>query len=123
MPFRSLRDRKRPLSTHPLVLRGLHRALSVVSVLLLSAGPIPFASGALATQRAEADQHASCHFEAGFAELRDLIGAATVGDCVEHEHFRQRNGDTLQTTTRGLLMWNKADNWTAFTDGTTTWIN
>src|SRR6185437_12780780 len=33
------------------------------------------------------------------------------------------NGDAQQHTTKGLLAWRKADNWTAFTDGYRTWIN
>src|SRR5204863_3884925 len=33
------------------------------------------------------------------------------------------NGDALQSTAGGMLVWRKVDNWTAFTDGATTWIN
>ena len=33
------------------------------------------------------------------------------------------NGDSLQHTTTGLLVWRKSDNWTAFTDGYRTWPN
>ncbi|HUX86747.1 MAG TPA: hypothetical protein VMW65_07070, partial [Chloroflexota bacterium] len=33
------------------------------------------------------------------------------------------NGDGLQMTTRGMLVWRKADNFTAFTDGYRTWVN
>jgi hypothetical protein len=32
-------------------------------------------------------------------------------------------GDALQQTTGGLLVWRKADNWTAFTDGFRTWVH
>jgi hypothetical protein len=32
------------------------------------------------------------------------------------------SGNAAQRTTRGLLVWRKADNWTAFTDGFRTWI-
>ena len=45
-----------------------------------------------------------------------------VGQCTGDESHAA-NGDALQTTTGGLLVWRKADNWTAFTDGATTWIN
>src|SRR6185295_5840172 len=45
------------------------------------------------------------------------------GDCVENEWHNAENGDGLQRTTHGLLVWRAADNWTAFTDGYTTWIN
>ena len=33
------------------------------------------------------------------------------------------NGDSLQHTTGGLLVWRKADGWTTFTDGYRTWVN
>ena len=65
---------------------------------------------------------ARCTFELGFKALHDLI-PSVVGDCLEDEHHNPDNGDGLQQTTNGLLVWRKADNWTAFTDGTTTWIN
>ena len=58
----------------------------------------------------------------GFKALRDLIGHDIVGECLENEHHGA-NGDALQHTTGGLLVWRKADNWTAFTDGYRTWIN
>src|SRR5207249_2911262 len=46
----------------------------------------------------------------------------TVGDCVA-DAVSLPSGDAQQQTTNGMLVWRKADNWTAFTDGTTTWIN
>ena len=63
-----------------------------------------------------------CQFVLGFETLRDLIGHDVVGECLENEHS-EANGDGLQQTTGGLLVWRKADNWTAFTDGYRTWIN
>ena len=63
-----------------------------------------------------------CQFVLGFETLRDLIGHDVVGECLENEHY-EANGDGLQQTTGGLLVWRKADNWTAFTDGYRTWIN
>ena len=65
---------------------------------------------------------ADCQFVLGFATLRDIIGHDIVGECLESEHYGA-NGDSLQQTTGGLLVWRKADNWTAFTDGYRTWIN
>ena len=65
---------------------------------------------------------AECQFVLGFKTLRDLIGHEIVGECLENEHHGA-NGDALQQTTGGLLVWRKADNWTAFTDGYRTWIN
>ena len=70
---------------------------------------------------------ADCEFVLGFATLKALIdeveGPDKVGQCLESEHFNPENGDSLQQTTGGLLVWRKADNWTAFTDGYRTWIN
>ena len=65
---------------------------------------------------------AECQFVLGFMTIRDLIGHDIVGECLENEHY-EANGDSLQQTTGGLLVWRKADNWTAFTDGYRTWIN
>jgi hypothetical protein len=63
-----------------------------------------------------------CQFVLGFKTLRDLIGHHIVGQCLENEHYNAI-GDSVQQTTGGLLVWRKADNWTAFTDGYRTWIN
>jgi len=65
----------------------------------------------------------SCRFVLGFEALRELIGPATVGDCLEDEYFNLENGNAEQHTTKGLLVWRKVDNFTAFTDGATSWIN
>jgi hypothetical protein len=65
----------------------------------------------------------SCHFVLGFASMRVAVGPDRVGDCLEDEHASPANGDALQRTTGGLLVWRKADNWTAFTDGYRTWVN
>ena len=64
----------------------------------------------------------SCHFKLGFLALHDLI-PELVGGCVTDEYHNSANGDGLQQTTGGLLVWRKADNWTAFTDGNQTWVN
>ena len=86
--------------------------VGVWSVLLLR--PVPAAA-------------AECQFVLGFATLKGLIDAAEgpdkVGTCLENQRFNPLNGDALQQTTGGLLVWRKADNWTAFTDGYRTWIN
>ncbi len=65
---------------------------------------------------------AECQFVLGFATLRSLVGPDTIGECLENEHYNH-SGDSVQQTTGGLLVWRKADNWTAFTDGYRTWIN
>jgi hypothetical protein len=72
-------------------------------------------------------QAADCTFVLGFATLHDMI-PNVVGICAVDEHHNPVNGDGLQETTmpngnQGLLVWRKADNWTAFTDGFRTWIN
>ena len=70
---------------------------------------------------------ADCQFILGFATLKALIDSAEgpdkVGQCLENQRFNPENGDALQQTTGGLLVWRKADNWTAFTDGHRTWLN
>lgn len=68
------------------------------------------------------DGAGSCEFKLGFKALRDHI-PEVVGDCLEDEHFNADNGNVEQRTSRGLLVWRKADNWTAFTNGSTTWLN
>jgi len=67
-------------------------------------------------------QAAPCQFTLGFASLRALIPTQT-GGCLENENHNPKNGDGLQHTTGGLMVWRKSDNWTAFTDGYHTWIN
>ena len=63
-----------------------------------------------------------CTFTQGFKALRDQI-PDIVGQCLENERFNQANGNAEQRTVNGLLVWRKADNWTAFTNGHTTWVN
>ena len=65
---------------------------------------------------------AECQFVLGFKTLRDLIGHDIVGECLEDQRYAA-NGNSEQLTTGGLLVWRKADNQTAFTDGYRTWIN
>lgn len=65
---------------------------------------------------------ADCQFVLGFKTLHDLI-PEVVGDCRANERHNPLSGDGLQETTRGLLVWRRADNFTAFTDGYRTWIN
>jgi uncharacterized protein YkwD len=62
-----------------------------------------------------------CQFVLGFQALHDLAPAA-ISECVDSQAFAA-NGDAQQHTTQGLLVWRKADNWTAFTNGAQTWIN
>jgi peptidoglycan/xylan/chitin deacetylase (PgdA/CDA1 family) len=69
----------------------------------------------------------ACEFSLGFRALRDAI-PDLVGQCLDDESHDPASGDGRQRTTAhhgqgGLLVWRKADNWTAFTDGATTWIS
>ena len=68
-------------------------------------------------------QPTSCRFVQGFATLRELVGAAKVGDCLEDERINSENGNTEQRTSGGLLVWRTIDSIAAFTDGATTWVN
>jgi hypothetical protein len=94
------------------------RALAFALSLLLLAALLP-PPGAAAAPTAQATP---CPFVHGFAQLRSMIGPAVVGDCLENER-PQRNGDMAQRTTKGMLVWRKFDNVTAFTDGHRTWLN
>lgn len=63
-----------------------------------------------------------CQYVLGFKTLYTLI-PRIVGQCLDDQQFDPANGDALQHTTNGLLVWRKADNHTAFTDGFHTWVN
>lgn len=74
------------------------------------------------TQAAATVAAGDCTFVLGFKTLHDMI-PDKVGACKASEYHNAQNGDGLQQTIGGLLVWRKADNWTAFTDGYRTWIN
>lgn len=63
----------------------------------------------------------AAEFRFGFASMASQIGAI-AGSPIENE-WHSSNGDGMQRTTTGLMVWRKADNWTAFTNGSRTWIN
>jgi hypothetical protein len=65
----------------------------------------------------------ACQFLEGFATLRELVGADTVGDCLEDEHVNADTGDIEQRTTGGLLVQRAIDNVGEFSDGVTSWVN
>lgn len=60
-------------------------------------------------------------FQLGFKALAEQI-PDIVGTPLEAEHWGA-NHDSLQRTTKGLMVWRAADNWTAFTNGSRTWVN
>jgi hypothetical protein len=74
------------------------------------------------TSSPRASAQEPCRFVQGFAAVRERIGAAKVGACLEDERVNSENGNTEQRTSRGLLVWRKVDSITAFTDGGTTWV-
>ena len=64
-----------------------------------------------------------CRFVLGFASLASML-PHQVGGCSDDEGHSAQNGDAFQhTTTGGMMVWRKADNWTAYTDGFHSWIN
>jgi len=63
-----------------------------------------------------------CHFILGFAQLHEAL-PEILGPCREDERHNPIHGDGLQQTEGGLLVWRKADNFTAFTDGYRTWVH
>src|SRR5689334_10997589 len=99
-----------------MVHRLLQRILPLALTLSILLNAAPFGAAPAAAQ-------AGCQFKLGFATLRSMIGAAVVGSCLEDEHFNPANGNAEQRTANGLMVWRKADNWTAFTNGSTTWLN
>jgi hypothetical protein len=95
--------------------------------LLIQGGALPASTLALASPSSGAAGGSGCNFQLGFQALHDAI-PDRVGNCLVNEHHNPTNGDGLQETTAwhgkgGLLAWRKSDNWTAFTDGSTTWVN
>jgi hypothetical protein len=89
----------------------LPRLLLVVCLTLLwAAGPSTSANAQ------------TCEFKLGFKLIADQM-PTELGGCLEDEHYNPLNGDSLQRTENGLLVWRKIDNFTAFTDGYRTWVN
>ena len=74
------------------------------------------------TAAAQTAAPAGCQYVLGFKTLHDL-DASDVGDCVDSQFLGNPNGDQWQHTTKGLMVWRKADNWTAFTNGYMSWLN
>ena len=87
-------------------------AAALIALLLALAG------GGGRTAAAAAD----CKFVLGFKALHAMI-PDTVGACLENEQHHPGKGVTLQRTKNGLLVWQKASNHTAFTDGHRTWVS
>ena len=84
------------------------------------------AAGALAAAwicaLAAAAERADCRFVRGFADFRRAAGADVVGACLADEAADPETGDVRQPTTKGELVWRKADNAVIFVDGRGTWV-
>jgi len=91
-----------------------------VSTIAAFLGAIMVLAGATPVSWAQAPA-GQCYFQLGFANLAKQI-PQNVGHCKVNEAFNPANGNAQQPTTGGLLVWRKADNWTAFTDGYRTWL-
>jgi uncharacterized protein YkwD len=86
---------------------GLSMAIAVSSTVV---NPISIHAGA----------RADCQFILGFKTLHDT-DPGDVGNCTANQYWMS-NGDATQPTDRGTLVWRKTDNFTAFTDGASTWV-
>jgi uncharacterized protein YkwD len=86
-----------------------------------AAGLLAYAAVLVPPVATSASAPADCQFMLGFKTLHDL-DPVDVGSCTSNQTY-SANGDAVQMTTRGMLAWRKADNFTAFTDGTHTWVN
>ena len=96
-----------------------HRVSHLVVAALAVAVAIA-ALGAPRTARAVAAEE--CTFVLGFKAFRDQV-PEVVGDCLENERVDLESGDTVQRTTRGILVWRQSDRRVAFTDGYRTWVD
>src|SRR5690242_8908745 len=66
----------------------------------------------LAAPPAAAQSQPPCKLSELFAPLQEA-GPSEIGLCRGAE-LSDSNGDTMQVTSKGLLLWRKADNWTGF---------
>ncbi len=99
---------------------GLVLRWAVVKRLLAAIGIVLSLVTATPVSAQQSAPAPACQFVLGFAVLEQAV--PQVGECQENQHFAD-NGDAQQQTVGGLLVWRKADNWTAFTDGYRTWLN
>ena len=68
-----------------------------------------------------ASAQAACSLSPIFALFRIVAGADIVRDCREPATIGE-NGDVSQATTKGMAVFRRADQVTAFTDGQVTWL-
>src|SRR5215210_2494138 len=72
---------------------------------------------------APAPSQGPCDFGQGFATMRDLVGAPTVGECRENERQIPGNGNAEQRTANGILIYRALDGRLLFSTDSRTWIN
>ena len=89
---------------------------------LLLAGLAMLGATVFGPRPSTTEAQTGCVFQLGFRTLHDMI-PDIAGQCIENEWHNAFNGDGLQRTTTGMMVWRKIDNWTAFTNGYQTWIN
>ena len=89
----------------------------------LAGGAAPAPSAAPPPAAAPAQGQEACSFGQGFAAMRDLVGAAIVGECREDERQVPGNGNAEQRTTNGVLVYRALDGRLLFSNDNRTWIN
>src|SRR5215212_1768496 len=65
----------------------------------------------------------ACQIVAGFATMRDLVGASSVGSCLKEARQIPGNGNTEQRTTNGLFVLRALDARVLFVGADQSWIN
>ncbi|NLG48760.1 MAG: hypothetical protein GX552_01455 [Chloroflexi bacterium] len=104
--------------------KPIHALMLALALLLAMSSLLPVPALAdTGDQASTATPCADCRFVLGFESMHNLLAdSGVVGSCLEDE-YHTPDGDGFQRTTNGLMIWKKASNWTAFTNGEYTWIN
>lgn len=97
-------------------------SVTVPAPTVAAAAPAPTVPPAAPPAIAAAPEPAGCAFQNAFASLRYLLGPEWVGDCLDDERDAD-NGEVVQRTTGGILVWRRAIGSAAFSDGQDTWAN
>ena len=118
-PFQSNTETDKVISNNNSLVSVTYKLTGTITV---QNGPVasPAPAAAPAPPASAAPPAAPCQFILGFSTLAGAV--PEVGHCID-DQASAPNGDALQHTTGGLLVWRKSDNWTAFTDGYRTWVN
>lgn len=99
-----------PISTLPPPTAAPPTAAPTVAPALPTETPRPVAPAPAPTRPA-------CTLGPSFEQLGRAVGSDLVGECVENQRTNPATGDLEQRTTRGLLVWRKADGLATFTNG------